>query len=271
MRIERLNPRFGGIIYGVDLRSLSASELSEIKGAFDELKLLFFKNQNLDDDEQIAFASNLGTVTIGHPVSANGDSNVFNIDSAAPGFSASDVWHADMTYLQEPPLGSLIRAVILPDSGGDTSWADTQLAFEGLSPSIQRFIDGLTAWHDGREEWGEYLRERGHGNEWNGRILTELPPVQHPLVRRHPITGRAGLFVNPAYCTRIEGLSQMESDYLFRMMYEQLTRPENIVRHRWSEGDVGLWDNRATLHYANGDYEQRRVMRRVTIAGDVPA
>ena len=175
--------------------------------------------------------------------------------------------------MKEPPAISVLRAVTLPDYGGDTSWADAQAAYDSLSEPFRGLVDQLVAAHDGNREWGAYLRKNG-GQEWSGEVVTELPVVEHPVVRVHPETGRRGLFVNPGFTSHIVGVSQAESRAILDVLYAHLTQPEHTIRHRWAPGDVGIWDNRATSHYANRDYVDAnlgpRAMRRVTVGGDKP-
>lgn len=127
--------------------------------------------------------------------------------------------------------------------------------------------------HDGNREFGYYLAQRrqGRGNVWDGEVVTALTPVEHPVVRVHPESGRKGLFVNPGFTSHIAGVSEYESRGLLDILYAHLTKPEHLVRHRWRRGDVALWDNRSTAHYANRDYGDRhRVMHRITLRGDEP-
>ncbi|GAB17088.1 putative dioxygenase, partial [Gordonia effusa NBRC 100432] len=189
----------------------------------------------------------------------------------------ADVWHTDVTFMERPPLGSILRPVVLPPTGGDTNWADAELAYQSLSEPVRGLIDQLTAVHDGNREFGYYLKHKrgGKGNTWDGREVTELTPVRHPVVRVHPETGRRAIFVNPGFTSHIEGVSDAESRGILDLLYAHLTKPEHIVRHRWQLGDLVLWDNRNTLHYANRDYVdfdggQRRIMHRVTLRGDIP-
>jgi taurine dioxygenase len=135
---------------------------------------------------------------------------------------------------------------------------------------VRALADQLTAVHDGSREFGYYLAQRG-GNTWDGKEYARLEPIEHPVVRVHPETGRRSLFVNPGFTSHIAGVSEAESRALLDLFYAHLTQPEHIVRHRWSVGDVAMWDNRATLHYANRDYgDFRRIMHRVTLRGDEP-
>jgi taurine dioxygenase len=274
-RLERLAPRFGACVTGIDLSTANDPEqLLELRGALVEHKVLVFPEQRLDPDSQVALGNRLGGLTAGHPiVTALDDAHpeIYALDSADGGFA--DVWHTDVTFVRRPPMGSILRAVSVPPAGGDTNWADSQLAYESLSPAVRRLADSLTAIHDGTREWGYYLAQRraGQGNDWDGETFRRFEPIPHPVVRVHPETGRKGLFVNPGFTSHIEGVSDAESRAILDMLYAHLTKPEHIVRHRWTAEDVVMWDNRSTVHYANRDYgDFRRIMHRVTMRGDVP-
>jgi taurine dioxygenase len=259
---------------GLDLATASAEQLVAVRAALVDRKVLFFRDQRLDDDGQVGLGRRIGELTASHPVVGGVDAahpEVYALDSADNGFA--DVWHTDVTFMRRPPLGSILRAVTLPPSGGDTNWADAQLAYDSLHPAVRRLVDGLTAVHDGTREFGYYLAQRrgGQGNEWDGEVVTRLDPVEHPVIRVHPETGRKGIFVNPGFTSHIVGVSEFESRAILDLLYAHLTKPEHIVRHRWRTGDVAMWDNRSTSHYANRDYgTDRRVMHRITLRGDVP-
>jgi taurine dioxygenase len=160
----------------------------------------------------------------------------------------------------------------VPEVGGDTNWADLEAAYASLSPAVRTLVDGLTARHDGSREFAAILAGRtGMGNMWDGEVFSSLAPVEHPVVRIHPVTGRRAIFVNPGFTTSIVGLSDAESRGILDLLFAHITKPEHIVRHRWAAGDVAFWDNRNTAHYANFDYgDFHRVMQRVTLAGDDP-
>lgn len=273
LTVTPLGPAFGAVVEGIDLRQVDAGIAGSLSDALVQYKVLFFHDQQLDDEAHVRLGELLGPLTPGHPVAAplDGSPNIYNIDSSDPEFSFSDVWHTDVTFMRKPPAISILRSVTLPDSGGDTSWADLQAAYESLSRPVRDLVDQLTATHDGNREWGHYLRRHGgRGYEWDGEVITSLPPVSHPVVRIHPVSGRKGLFVNPGFTSHIDDVSDAESRGLLDLLYAHITKPEHTVRHRWAAGDVGIWDNRATAHYANNDYDQARVMRRVTLAGDLP-
>ena len=274
LTVEQLGPRFGARLPNLDLRTASDAEVVELRAALAEHKVLVIPGQQLDADSHVAFGRRLGEVTASHPVREGVDDahpEIYELDSNDGGFA--DIWHTDVTFMKRPPLGSILRAVTLPDHGGDTNWADLELAYESLSAPVQRLADQLTAVHDGNKEWGYYLAQRrnGEGSVWEGAVVRRLDPVEHPVVRVHPETGRRSLFVNPGFTTHLKDVSDAESRGLLDVFFAHLTKPEHLVRHRWSAGDVVLWDNRSTAHYANRDYgDARRVMQRITLRGDVP-
>lgn len=274
LTLDRLGPSFGAEVVGLDVRAATDAQVAAIRDALVTYKVLFFRGQDLTDDDQVELGRRIGDLTAAHPVVGGVDAEhpeVYSIDSADPEFSFADVWHTDVTFMERPPLGSLLRAVELPSYGGDTSWVDSQLAYESLSAPVRRLVDGLTAVHDGNREWGHYLKRHGNvGNEWDGEQVTELVPVEHPVVRVHPETGRRGLFVNPGFTSHVVGVSDAESRGILDLLYSHLTKPEHTVRHRWQVGDLGIWDNRSTSHYANRDYTEKRVMHRITLQGDKP-
>ena len=273
LEIERLEPTIGARVHGVDLSRATDDQVRAIRAALAEYKVLFFAGQHgLHPDSQIALGRRLGEVTESHPVVPGVDEEhpeIYALDSSNGGFA--DVWHTDVTFVRRPPLGSVLRAVVLPPTGGDTQWADLELAYRSLSEPVQRLADQLTAVHDGTREFGYYLAQREERTKWEGEEFRALVPIEHPVVRVNPDTGRKGLFVNPGFVSHIAGVSDAESRYLLDLFYAHITKPEHIVRHRWSVGDVAMWDNRSTVHYANRDYgDTRRVMHRITLRGDAP-
>jgi alpha-ketoglutarate-dependent taurine dioxygenase len=272
--LDRLGPGFGANVHGLDLATADDDAIAAVRQALTAHKVLFFPGQRLDPDSQVALGNRMGRLTVSHPVVPGLDeahAEIYALDSADNGFA--DVWHTDVTFVKRPPLGSILRAVTLPPHGGDTNWADLELAFASLSAPVQRLAEQLTAVHDGTREFGYYLAQRrqGEGSMWEGERYRRLEPVEHPVVRVHPETGRRSLFVNPGFTSHIVGVSDAESRHLLDLFYAHVTRPEHIVRHRWQPGDVAMWDNRATVHYANRDYgDARRVMHRITLRGDEP-
>jgi alpha-ketoglutarate-dependent taurine dioxygenase len=247
LTIDRLGPHHGARITGIDLVSADDGVLAAVRAALVEHKVLFFSGQVLDPDSQVLLGRRLGELTPSHPVVKGIDEDhpeIYALDAADNGFA--DVWHTDVTFVRRPPLGSALSAL------------------------VRDLADRLTAVHDGNREFGYYLAQRG-GNAWDGAEYRRLEPVEHPVVRVHPETGRRSLFVNPGFTSHIAGVSDAESRGLLDLFYAHLTKPEHIVRHRWTAGDVAMWDNRSTLHYANRDYgDFRRIMHRVTWRGEEP-
>lgn len=279
-----LSGSIGAEIRGVDLsRPLDDTAVAAIRRVWLDRKVVFFRGQRLDPEQHLAFASQFGEPTEGHPVipGIEGRPEVFEIDyTKARELYASygDVaardrrvhWHTDVTFVRRPPLGSVLRAVVVPPSGGDTLFSDQQAAYEALSPTLRSFLDGLTAVHDGKAQFQAILDSVGEGT-WEGAKLTSIDPVEHPVVRTHPETGARVLFVNPGFTSHIVGLTREESDLLLGFLYSHSVKPEFTVRHHWHDGDVGFWDNRATQHSVVGDFgDQHRVIQRVTLRGDEP-
>jgi taurine dioxygenase len=279
-----LSGTIGAEIRGLDLRDLDDATVAAIRRVWLDRKVVFFPGQDLDPDEHLAFASRFGEPTEGHPVipGIDGRPEVFEIDyTAARELYATygDIstryrgisWHTDVTFVRRPPLGSILRAVVVPPSGGDTLFSDQQAAFDALSPTLQAFLSTLTAVHDGRTQFQGLLDRIGEGR-WEGDRLLALDPVEHPVVRTHPETGARTLFVNPGFTSHIKELERSESDALLAYLYEHSVKPEHTVRYHWHQGDIGFWDNRATQHAVAGDFaDQHRVIQRVTLRGDEPA
>ena len=281
--VTPLSAHIGAEIRGIDLREVDADTVAAIRRVWLDRKVVFFPGQDLDQRSHLAFASWFGELTEGHPVipGVDGFPNLFEIDySKAREVYASygDVstrtqgldWHTDVTFVERPPLGSILRAVVIPPSGGDTAFSNQQAAFEALSPRVQEFHETLTAVHDGRAAFRSALDRNGPGR-WEGEELRELRPVVHPVVRNLTESGGRALFVNPGFTSHIVELSRPESDALLSFLYQHSVKPEFTVRYHWRAGDVGFWDNRSTQHSVVGDFgDQHRVIQRVTVKGEVP-
>ncbi|MFJ9173632.1 TauD/TfdA dioxygenase family protein [Streptomyces sp. NPDC102360] len=258
----------GAEISGLDLsRPLSPELREELNRALLEWKVLFFRGQNLSSEHQREFARNWGELET-NPLLERGDSvDVVRFDKGAGGVpSYENVWHTDVTFRERPALGAVLQLREVPPFGGDTMWADMAAAYDNLSDEVKARIEGAEAEHDFLPGF-----RRFYGPERLAQWQELFPPVTHPVVRRHPETGRRMLFVNTSFTTRILGMEREESDRLLRLLYQQAHVPEFQVRFHWQPGDIAFWDNRATQHYAVADYgDARRVAERVAIAGDRP-
>jgi taurine dioxygenase len=264
-----------------DLKLVDAFEpvITALRRLLVERKVLVVREQHLSPEALRDIGRRLGPLTPAHPAMPPIDPSlpeVLEIDATRSRLDPAyrdeyeqDTWHTDVSFMPDPPLGSLLSGAVIPPVGGDTAFADLQAAYDALSAPLRALVDGLRAEHDGRGEFAGFLRDRP--GTWNGRPLTELVPVEHPVVRVHPESGRKGLFVNPTFTTRIVGLSRLESAALLELLHRHATAPEHVLRHRWRTGDVVIWDNRATMHLGVRDFgDAHRVLHRVTIAGDVP-
>jgi taurine dioxygenase len=267
--VRPLSPTIGAEIRGVDCASdLSDDEVAAIRAVWLERLVVFFPDQQLDDESQIAFAGRFGELTESHPVEPQvlERKEVHSIES---GKDRTDFWHTDITFMKRPAMASMLRSVEVPEAGGDTMWADTRAAYDALAEPLRRLCDGLAAYHF--EPYYAQAVAEGHGNVWEGKKLTRLLPALHPVVRVHPETGRKNLFVNPKFTMRIEGFPEAQSDRLLGLLYDHMTDPRFVVRYHWRPGTLAFWDNRATMHFGIFDYEgERRVMHRVTLRGDTP-
>ncbi len=274
LTITPISSALGAQIDGVDLtRPLSPQQRDAIEQALLEHQVIFFKDQSITPQQQARFAANFGDLHI-HPIYPNvpEQPEVLVLDTSVTDVRDNAVWHTDVTFLPTPALGAVLSAKQLPAFGGDTLWASGIAAFEGLSKPLQVLLDGLTATHDFTKSFP--LERFGSTPEdflrWD-QTRKNNPPLSHPVVRTHPVSGRKSLFVNEGFTTKINELSEAESEAILKLLFAHSTRPEYTIRWRWQENDVAFWDNRVTQHYAVDDYRpNRRVMHRATILGDAP-
>jgi len=272
--ITPLSAALGAQIDGVDLTlPLSLEHRDAIEQALLKHQVIFFKQQSITPTQQARFAANFGDLHI-HPIYPNvpEQPEVLVLDTAVTDVRDNAIWHTDVTFLPTPALGAVLSAKQLPAFGGDTLWASGIAAFEGLSKPLQALLDGLTATHDFTKSFP--LERFGSTPEdlarWE-QTRKSNPPLSHPVVRTHPVSGRKSLFVNEGFTTKINELSDTESAAILALLFAHATRPEYTIRWRWQENDVAFWDNRVTQHYAVDDYRpNRRVMHRATILGDAP-
>ncbi len=272
---RRLSATIGAEVTGVDLsKPVDAPTLAALKDALSAHKVLFFRDQDITPEQQVAVGKLWGELTV-HPFVPHLDHlpEVIVLDNHAdnPVF-ATDVWHSDETFRVEPPMGSILRCVNIPAAGGDTLWCDMVAAYANLSDTMQRFLSGLEAIHDFKPFRHKFdalpIRER-HARL--AEMEEELPNPTHPVVRTHPVTGEKALFVNRQFTLAIKDMREDESEALLEFLYKQTLIPEFQVRFRWQPHSIAFWDNAPTQHYAANDYyPQRRTMHRVTIKGGRP-
>jgi taurine dioxygenase len=258
----------GAEISGIDLgRPVGPDEFEELDRALLEWKVLFFRDQRITGEQHRDFARLWGELEI-HPFLPQGDvPEIVRFEKSVDNAGVENVWHTDVTWREKPALGSILRAVEVPEAGGDTCFADMAAAYDCLPKHIRNRVDGLTAVHDFTLPFG-----LGMDPEKLAEMQAKYPAVEHPVVRRHPRTGRKTLFVNAIFTTHVVGLDDEDSEALLKVLFRQAAVPEYQVRFKWEPGSIAFWDNRAVQHYAVNDYfPQRRVMERAAILGDRPA
>lgn len=274
--ITPLAGALGAEISGVDLtEALDEETFGEVHRALLDHLVIFFRDQAITPEQHIAFGQRFGTLHT-HPYIPNLDGypQIIKLESSetGPGEMAyqSNTWHTDLTYEAEPPLASILHGLVIPEAGGDTMWNNLYAAYEGLSAPMRAFVDGLTAVHNIVSSMPVDFMEQNWAPKQLERLQEITPPVEHPVVRTHPETGRKCLFVNRNFTSHIAGLHRAESDALLALLLEHVEQPEYVVRFKWRKNSIAMWDNRCTQHYALVDYRSKRIMHRVTVIGDRP-
>ena len=276
LKIERVGHACGARVTGVDLsKPVPADILDAIRKAWLEHLVLAFPGQQLDPRSLVAFTSHFGELDDYATQTFNRHPEIKEVfvlsnkkqanGKPFPTYNSGQNWHTDLSYTVRPAKGTAVYCMEKPSVGGDTMFANMYLAYESLSPKMREFLDGLEAVHDASLIAGLDKRGPEIANEF--RRLN--PPVVHPAVRVHPVTGRKALYVNPGFTKGIVGMPRDESQPLLEMLFRHSTRPEFIYRHKWQVNDMIFWDNRCVMHYALADYDfsVRRHMHRTTIAG----
>ena len=270
--VSPVSAAIGATISGVDLRApLEVEDRDAIERALLDHGVLFFRDQDITPDQQVAFAEHFGTISL-PPMAPKSTlrAEVMVLDQVSPKGEGADNWHSDNTFMNEPPLGSILKAVKLPSVGGDTCFANAIAAYEALSAPMRRLLDGLQAVHDIAKPMARAVRAGIFDAKKLAELQKQWPPVEHPVARTHPVTGRKALYVNGNSTTHIAGLSERENDLILAFLNDHVRSPEFQCRFRWEPNSIAFWDNRTVQHYAVPDYSERRVMHRVTLTGDKP-
>jgi taurine dioxygenase len=268
--VNPYGPTFVAEVRGVDFtQPVSDAVAKTIHGALMQYKVLFFRDAVMTPERHVAFGKHFGELTV-HPfvphLEGYPEVTVLDNHKDNPVFS-TDVWHSDETFRLDPPMGSILRCIRMPERGGDTLWADMAAAYAGLSDKMQHLLSGLEAVHDFinfRHKFDHLpIRER---HERLAQMEEELPNPTHPVVTTHPATGQKILFVNPQFTLHIKGMREDESRALLDFLFVQAATPEYQFRFHWQPNSMVFWDNRGTQHYAANDYyPNHRTMQRVTI------
>ncbi len=272
-QVERLSPCIGAELKGIDLAKPVSKELAAaIREALLEYQVIFFRDQDITTKQHLDFARMFGELEI-HPfTNSNKDKypEIIRIHHNEENPGKENGWHSDVTWRQEPSLGSILRSLRVPPAGGDTLFADMYAAYEDLSDEIKHMIDGAIAVHD-FAPFRLRLKAGGASDKEIEEFNKKYPDAYHPVVRTHPETGRKCLYVNVAFTRYIDGMKESESRALLQRLFVQATVPEFQCRFAWTNNALAFWDNRCTQHYAVSDYwPQIRIMERATIIGDKP-
>jgi taurine dioxygenase len=266
----------GAEIHGLDLAQPLAEEtITALRQALLRWKVLFFRDQKLTRAQHVAFGRRFGELTPAHPTLPAAfpeHPEILLLDSeqaqALGGTEIASLWHTDVTFVPNPPMGALLHGVVIPPYGGDTQWLNLAVAYERLSEPVQRMIDGLHAVHTNRIN----VKRGELASEYEQRFRSRPLRAVHPVVRVHPETGEKILFVNPNFTDHVVELSRQESRHLLAMLFEHLMDHELTTRFRWTPGSLAFWDNRSTAHIVPTDIPPgfRRAVERITLAGDLP-
>jgi taurine dioxygenase len=272
LRFQPISGSLGMVIHGVDLREpLDDGTYAAIKQALLDNLVVFFRDQDITPDQQVAFGRRFGDLHV-HPfIPSLKDHKEIIVLKARSGaeenLRLANAWHPDLSYTNDPPLLGILRAVNPPSRGGDTMWVNLYRAYETLSDKMRDIVGGLSAWHDVTKTYRRQELQADGGPERYAQTFRKAPPVLHPLVMTHPETGRRLLYLSELTTTHIEGLREKESNALLQMLFQHIDWKELHCRFYWEKNSIAMWDNRCTVHYAVGDYTEPREMHRVTVIG----
>ena len=268
IRVKRISPCIGAEIDGVDLRKpLESKIFDELYAALLAYRVIFFRDQDISSNQHMDFAKHFGELEE-HPFipSDAPDAEVVRFDKDEKMVGVENIWHSDVSWREIPSLGSVLRAHIVPDIGGDTLFADMVAAYECLDDETKVLLEGKRAINDFTQSFGQFLSPTELAEQQN-----KFPAVEHPIVRVSPETGERSLYANAPFTSHIVGMDRAESDALLGRLFLEARVPEYQCRFKWQANSIAFWDNRVVQHYATNDYwPQRRQMDRVTIIGDRP-
>ena len=272
-QINKLTPNIGAEIVGINIfDNLTTTVCDKIYETLIENKVIFFRNQQLTNDQHINLAKSFGDIEPPHPVYPHVDEYpeivVLENDEKKP--PDTDVWHTDLTFKPNPPFASILYSKIIPTSGGDTLWSCLSSIYDALPSEIKKYLKTLKAVHDMGDFRNTYTNNEPIGaahklNEGHKKFGSSI----HPIVKTHPVTNNNYIYINPGFTNHIAGLNATDSSNLLNYLFNFMNKPEFQIRFKWSNNTVAIWDNRCTMHYAIGDYmPYKRTMHRVTILND---
>jgi taurine dioxygenase len=272
VEVEALEGSLGARVHGVDARRpIGSNDLAVIRRALVDRRVLFFRGQDLNADEHLAFAAQFGVLCVDPVSRLAGRPKVLSyIEDTEQRPPAEFPWHTDLSWLRAPPAFGILNARAIPDRGGDTIWVDLFAVYDALPAGVKRRVQQLRLRHRPQPHFFETVRHH-HGDRIADRLVAENPPVEHPLVRPHPFDGRPALFLSPLYADSVVGLSPSQSTSLLALLERYLDESRFQIRWQWEQHDLVIWDEASTNHRALGDhYPRYRRMQRCSVEGSVP-
>jgi taurine dioxygenase len=276
LSVHPITPNIGAHIEGIDLANIGSTDIkNELRQALFEFQVLFFRQQQILPEQQVSIARIFGDPDKVKSLFPRHESqkSIEKVESSPQGYRyGNDQWHADVTFSDNPPTGTVLYSHVIPPIGGDTLWSSATAVYKALPEKLRGYLADLEAIHSIENSgWAGYFDQLTDGQAQFNKTRIDHPPVVHKVIQTHPITGEKILYVNPEFTIRIKGLPRQQSDALLNFLFHYFLQPEYQVRLRWDTHTVAIWDNRATQHYAVADYDwQERRLSRITFGEDKP-
>ncbi len=273
-QVKKITPSIGAEIIGQNIfNDLDSSLCDQIYNVLIENKVIFFRNQNLSNDQHIKFAKSFGEIESPHPVYPHVENfpDIVLLENDEKRPPDTDVWHTDVTFRANPPFASILYSRIIPPNGGDTLWSCLSTIYDALPMEIKNYLETLNAVHDMGDFRNTFVNKEPTGSaDKLNQGFKKFGSAIHSVIKIHPITKKKFIYVNPGFTNHIVGLNATDSNNLLNYLFNFMNKPEFQIRFKWTENTIAMWDNRCTMHYAIGDYmPERRKMHRITIFNDM--
>ena len=273
-QINKITPIIGAEIIGDNIfNNLTKVMCNQIYKALIENKVIFFRNQNISNDQHIKFAKSFGNIEPPHPVYPHVKNHpeivlLENDENRPPD---TDVWHTDVTFKPNPPFASILYSKIIPSNGGDTLWSCLSTIYDALPIDIKKYLETLNAVHDMGDFRNTFVNNEPIGSATKlNKGFKKFGSSIHPVIKIHPVSKKKFIYINPGFTNHIIGLNATDSNNLLNYLFTFMNKPEFQIRFKWTKNTIAMWDNRCTMHYAIGDYmPQHRKMHRITILNDM--
>ncbi len=273
-QIKKITPSIGAEIIGDNIfNNLTKVMCNQIYKALIENKVIFFRDQNISNDQHIKFAKSFGNIEPPHPVYPHVKNHpeivlLENDENRPPD---TDVWHTDVTFKPNPPFASILYSKIIPSNGGDTLWSCLSTIYDALPIDIKKYLETLNAVHDMGDFRNTFVNNEPIGSATKlNKGFKKFGSSIHPVIKIHPVSKKKFIYINPGFTNHIIGLNATDSNNLLNYLFTFMNKPEFQIRFKWTKNTIAMWDNRCTMHYAIGDYmPQHRKMHRITILNDM--